>query len=203
MFRLKEFISESKIVDVDNINNFEKVVIGVGRFQPPHRGHMLMIDNLIKLGEQMNADPVIIVVDSGKYDVRNPLPGSVRQKYLQKVYPTIQIITAKNPYLAVTEMAERGQFPVGGITGVDRADSYKRMVGRIFGPVIEEQFNAQILQRDPDSNEDVAGVSATKVREAAMNKDEGAFRALTGFEHEDAMELMELVRQGMNSDNRE
>lgn len=202
MFRLKEFIAESN-VDISKVDTFKNVVISVGRFQPPHRGHRLMIDNLIKLGEQMNADPVIIVVDSGKYDARNPLSGSIRQQYLQKMYSNVEIITAKNPYLAVTEMAERGQLPVGGITGADRADSYKKMIGRIFGPVIEEQFNAQTLHRDPDSNDDIAGVSATKVREAVINEDEGAFRALTGFEHEDAMELMELVRQGMNSDNRE
>lgn len=196
MFTLTSYLTEAEREPID-VSNFSPVVISPGRFNPPHIGHKLMIDSLVKLGKQLKAKPVVIIVDSGKYDARNPLPGDIRQKYLQKMFPQIQFVIAKNPFLAVTDMIERKELPVGGVTGADRADSYKKMIGRIFGPEIEQQYQAHILHRDPDSGDDVAGASATKAREAAANDDEGAFRALTGLGHEDAMELMHLVKQGM------
>lgn len=196
MGALTTFLAESNRDFIDT-SDFVPVVIGPGRFVPPHLGHRFMIKTLVRLGEQLNAKPVVIIVDSGKYGARNPLPGNIRQKYLQKIAPKVEYIIAPNPYTAVMEMIEKKQVPVGGVTGIDRADSYKKMIGRIFGPKIEESYLAETLYRDPDSDREVTGASATKAREFAVNKDEGGFRAITGLEHEDAIELMNMIRKGM------
>lgn len=185
--------SDQKFIDT---SDFVPVVIGPGRFVPPHLGHRFMIKTLVRLGEQLSAKPVVIIVDSGKYNAHNPLPGNVRQKYLQKIVPIVEYIIAPNPYVAVMELIEKKQVPIGGVTGIDRADSYKKMIGRIFGPKAEKSYLSENLYRDPDSSE-VAGASATKAREFAVDKDEGGFRAITGLEHEDAIELMNLIRKGM------
>jgi len=179
-------------------SNDQPVVIAPGRFNPPTRGHQLMIKELVALGQKLSAKPVIIVVDSGKYDERNPLPGTVRKEYLQKMFPAIDIHIARNPYEAVFNLHDQfHEVPVGGVTGADRADNYKKMIGRIFGPEEMDRYEAKILHRDPDAEGDVAGVSGTKAREAAASGDEGAFRAMTGLDHKDAIELMALVRRGM------
>lgn len=196
-FRTYTIITETEKEKLDTSND-RPVVIAPGRFNPPTRGHMLMIRELIALGQQLNAKPVIIVVDSKKYDERNPLTGEVRKEFLQKMFPMIDIHIAKNPYEAVFDLHDQHQeVPVGGVTGADRADSYKAMIGRIFGPEEMERYEAKVLHRDPDSDKDVAGVSGTKAREAAARDDEGSFRAMTGLGHEDAIKLMALVRKGM------
>ena len=193
--RLTQFLNE----DVIDVSGFEPIVIAPGRFNPPHRGHQLMINRLVDLGRQLRAKPIVIIVDSGKYSEKNPLTGEVRLHYLQKMFPELGIdfVIAKNPYDAVAELSEHRKVPIGGITGADRADSYKKMVGRIFGPEVEDRYQAEILHRDPDAEEDIAGASATKAREAAANNNEAAFRAITGFEHRDAVDLMQQIRRGM------
>lgn len=179
-------------------SNSQPVVIAPGRFNPPTRGHQLMIKELIALGQQLNAKPVIIVVDSGKRDERNPLSGTDRAAAIEKMFPAIDIHIAKNPYAAVFDLHDQHNLvPVGGVTGADRADSYKGMIGRIFGPEEMERYEAKILHRDPDAVDDVAGVSGTKARNAAAEGDEGSFRAMTGLEHKDAIELMAKIRKGM------
>ncbi len=187
--------AEKEVLDT---TNDQPVVIAPGRFNPPTRGHHLMIRELVELGQRLNAKPVVIVVDSGKYNERNPLTGEVRKQVLQKMFPGIDIHIAKNPYEAVYDLHDKHQeVPVGGVTGADRADSYKKMIGRIFGSAEEEQYQAKVLHRDPDSDNDVAGVSGTKAREAASRNDEGSFRAMTGLDHDDAVALMAQIRKGM------
>ena len=133
-FKAYRVITEATKEKLDTSND-APVVIAPGRFNPPTRGHQQMIRELVALGQQLNAKPVIIVVDSGKQDDRNPLSGEVRKEYLQKMFPSIDIHIAKNPYEAVYDLHDKhGEVPVGGVTGLDRADSYKKMIGRIFGP---------------------------------------------------------------------
>ena len=204
MFSFKTFIAEATIVD--DVSGHNPVVIAPGRFNPPHRGHRAMIEKLIKLGIELHAEPIVLIIDSGKYGPKNPLPGSVREKYLKKMFPNVRYIVAKNPYEAVAQLANPEEenvpkfVPVGGVTGSDRAKSYKDMIGRMFGPKAEEKYKAVILHRDPDAEDDVAGVSATKVREAALKGDIGKFRAMTGLKGKDADELMTLVQKGMEAE---
>ena len=199
MLKFKDYnvITEATKEKLDTSND-QPVVIAPGRFNPPTRGHQLMIRELIALGQRLQAKPVIIVVDSGKYDERNPLTGEVRREYLRKMFPAVDIHIAKNPYEAVFDLHDKhNEVPVGGVTGADRAKSYKGMIGRIFGPEEEERYEAQVLHRDPDSNDDVAGVSGTKARQAAADNNEGAFRAMTGLGHDDALQLMSQIRKGL------
>lgn len=197
MLKLKTFITESEKEPIDT-SEHKPAVIAPGRYNPMHIGHKLMISRLIALGQQLQATPVIIIVDSGKYNERNPLTGAIREKYLQKLFPNIKIIIAKNAYFAVEKLHKNEKMvPVGSVTGADRADSYKKMIGRIFGSDVEQQFRADIIHRDPESEDGVVGASGTRAREAAKKGDEGAFRALTGFNHDDSIELMELIKKGM------
>lgn len=185
---------------VDDVSDFVPAVIAPGRFNPPHRGHKFMIDELVKLGRKLNAVPFVLIIDSGKYGEKNPLTGEVREEFLKKKYPTVQFIVAKNPYDAVEYLAVHGDtkyVPVGGVTGSDRAQSYKMMVTRMFGQEVGDKYEAVILARDPDAEGDVSGISATKVRQAAAEGNIERLRAMTGFEGDDADRLMKLVRSGM------
>ena len=188
-----DFLNED--INVGDWKNMNRAVIAPGRFNPPHLGHKLVIDTLIKLGKELKAEPVVIIVDSGKYDNRNPLTGDVRKEYLSKMFPNTRFIIAHNPYDAVEKLGqEHNLAPVGGVTGSDRAENYRKMVGRIYGEDLQNSYKAEVLSRDPDSDIDVAGISASKVRQAAAENDVTRVRAMTGLGHDDAMEMVNMMR---------
>lgn len=198
MSRLTQFLSESE--QPKDFSEHKPIVIAPGRYNPPHRGHKLVIDKLVALGESLNARPVVLIIDSGRYGPNNPLTGEVRKQYLQKMFPEMQFEVYRNPFEAVADLAEtRKLVPVGGVAGTDRGDSYKGMVGRIFGESIKENYRSEVLHRDPDA-EDAKGFSGTKVREAATEGDVAAIRAMTGLSDEDARSLQKLLIDGMGLD---
>ena len=63
MVTLTTYLQEAEQGPVD-ATEFKPVVIAPGRFNPPHLGHKLVIDTLVKLGQQTNAKPIVIIVDS-------------------------------------------------------------------------------------------------------------------------------------------
>lgn len=190
--KFADFLTESNTTDW---REMQHAVIAPGRFNPPHLGHKLLLDTLSKLGESLNATPVVIIVDAGKYDSRNPLTGETRKTYLSKMFPKMRYMIAHNPYEAVERLgSEFGMVPVGGVTGSDRADNYKKMVGRVYDEDLAKQYHAEILHRDPDSHEDVAGISATKVRQAAAEGSVSKVRAMTGLGMDDAKEMIRLMK---------
>ncbi len=200
MNKLAKFIEEA-----DKVKDFSEhtpIVIAPGRFNPPHRGHKLVIDKLVTLGEKLDAQPVVLIIDSGKYGPKNPLTGQVRKAYLEKMFPEMRYEVYKNPYEAVADLAETEKLvPVGGVAGADRGDNYKGMVGRIFGEQIMNKYQSEVLYRDPDAdNSDIKGISATRAREAAMKGDVAAFRAMTGLDESDSRTLIKLLVDGMETD---
>ena len=200
MDKFAQFIAESD--KIKDYSEHKPIVIAPGRFNPPHRGHKLVIDKLVELSEKLEAQPVVLVIDSGKYGPKNPLTGSVRKSYLEKMFPEMRFEVYKNPYQAVAQLSETEKLiPVGGVAGVDRGNNYKGMVGQIFGEKIMNEYHSEVLYRDPDADSsDIKGISATKAREAAMEGDVAAFRAMTGLDDEDSRNLIKLLVDGMELD---
>lgn len=188
----KTFLQEQAELTKDDIAKRKRVVISPGRFNPPHLGHKLMVTKLLELAKKKDAEPYIIVVDSGKRDEKNPLDGETRVTYLRKMFPKVNIVVAKNPYDAVEMLMEKGFVPAGGVTGSDRADSYKKMVGRIFGKEVQDEYEAKILARDPDAD-GVTGISASKVRAAAKAGETNKVRAMTGLNNDEAVDLIKKI----------
>ena len=183
-----------------DLSSFKPAVIAPGRFNPPHRGHKLVIDKLVALSEKLNAEPVVLIIDSGKYSSKNPLSGDVRKQYLQKMFPEMRFEVFENAFEAVVQLAEDYQLiPIGGVASQDRGNSYKAMISQIFGKGIGNTYLAEVLYRDVDSDVDIVGISGTKARQAAMEGDVAAFRAMTGFADDDARSLMKLLVDGMES----
>lgn len=194
--QFSNFITES----ARDTTGMTPVVIAPGRFNPPHRGHKLVIDKLVALSEKLDAQPVVLIIDSGKYGPKNPLSGEVRKAYLQKMFPEMQFEVYKNAFEALVQLAEQSKMvPIGGVSGADRGHAYKGMIGKIYGDNAGEKYLSEVLHRDPDSNDDIVGISGTKAREAAMEGNIVAFRAMTGLESEEAKALMKLLVIGMET----
>lgn len=192
-FSIYNQIAEAAYPDTSEM---KKIVIAPGRWNPPHRGHNLLVRKLIALGEKLKAEPVIIVVDSGKHNERNPLGGKTRCKYLAEMFPCIDMVIAPNAYEAVVLLKDQGKVPVGGVSGSDRANTYKGMVNRVFQK--EMEYVTEVLIRDPESD-DTNGVSSTKVRQAVCEGNFPRFKSMVGLKNRaTAVELYEDLRKGLN-----
>lgn len=190
---LKTFLKES-VVDLDKVQELQHVVIAPGRFNPPHSGHKFMVEKLLMLGDELNAVPKILIIDSGKRDDKNPLTGEERQYYLNVMFPYVECIIAQNAYDAIIKLYELGCVPIGGVVGQDRADSYKQLIGRVFSEDQKEQYKDVVLDRDPEVD-DVIGISATKVREAVKEDDKVKFRVMVDLDTDHANELFNLLHK--------
>jgi nicotinamide mononucleotide adenylyltransferase len=197
--KLADFLKEGA-ERYGDLSELKPAVIAPGRFNPPHRGHKLIVDKLVALGEELGAEPVVLIIDSGKTGPKNPLPGIVRRQFLSKMFPGVTMRIYKNAFEAVEQLALNEKLiPVGGVAGADRGDDYKDMVGRMFGESVAEQYQSVVLHRNPDADyDDITGISATKARQAAVDGDIVRFRAMTGLEDHDARALIELLIKGMN-----
>ena len=173
-------------------SSMKRIVIAPGRYNPPHNGHRLVVERLTELGLKLQADPVVIIVDSGKQDESHPLDGRTRMIYMEKMFPHLLTMVAHDPFEAVVALKDQGYVPVGGVSGSDRADTYKGLVGRVFkDPNME--YITEILARDPDS-EQTAGVSSTKARQAVCENDFPKFRSMVDLTRDDALSLFEGLR---------
>ena len=138
------------------------VVFTYGRFNPPHLGHKMMIEEIIKKARNMNKKPVIVVSHSVG-NRRNPLPVNNKLRILKRWFPNVTFMSsAKNRSIAkISENFSRNSVMV---VGENRRNAFK------FLP-----FNRLALKRPS------AAPSATKARLAAMNGNKELFRELTGY----------------------
>jgi hypothetical protein len=138
------------------------VVFTYGRFNPPHLGHKMMIEEIIKKARQMKKKPVIVVSHSVG-NMKNPLPVANKLRILRRWFPDVTFMSsAKNRSIA--KIAENFGSNSVMIVGENRKNSFK------FLP-----FNRVALKR-PNS-----APSATKARLAAMNGNKELFKELTGY----------------------
>lgn len=153
--RLLKFLNEQDM----------KVSLVIGRFNPPHKGHVALIQEAAK-----QAPVTFVLVVEGKKSSqdkeKNPLPGSERVKLLNSVLPSkCKAILASGAYIPdVFEkehpedltLVKDNQLTI--FCGADRVNSYKGMA-----PRIDKALGTTTTVKELDF--DRAGVSASKVRE--------------------------------------
>ena len=138
------------------------VVFTYGRFNPPHLGHKMMIEEVINKAKKMNKIPVVIV--SHSYGNRtNPLPVSDKTQILKRWFPELTVLSSSKN-LSLAKLSENFDKKSVMVVGENRKNAFS------FLP-----FNRQALKR-PN-----AAPSATKARAAAVNGNKEVFKSLTGY----------------------
>ncbi len=138
------------------------VVFTYGRFNPPHLGHKMMIEEVINKAKKMNKIPVVIV--SHSYGNRtNPLPVSDKIRILKRWFPELTVLSSSKN-LSLAKLSENFDKKSIMVVGENRKNAFS------FLP-----FNRQALKR-PN-----AAPSATKARAAAVNENKEVFKSLTGY----------------------
>ena len=182
----------------------KKIYFTYGRFQPPHSGHQLLINNVVNLAKKNGADYLIFVSSSlnkpnwksskQKDASKNPLPVSLKIDVLQKMFPGLKFVDGSlygNQILKfITEMQNKGYTDITGVFGGVRADEFQKLFDK-YAP------GTKIVQIDRDEEK---SVSATKMRNAAFN-DYPFFEKhakLGNMTSEDVLELRKNVTSALS-----
>lgn len=185
-------------------------VMAFGRMNPPTIGHAALVDKVKELAAQHKAGHSIILSRSQDPE-KNPLTPEQKLKHAKRFFPNTNIETASAEAPTFMDHAEKlhkqGVDHLIMVAGSDRVDEYKRRLDQYNGEGPSKRFNFKKIdvvsagQRDPDA-EDVSGMSASKMRDHANNRNFSEFKkGIPQHVHpEHARELYDDVRKGMHID---
>ena len=184
------------------------VVMSFGRMNPPTTGHLKLIDKVRSHAEKTGAKHVVVVSHS-QDSKKNPLSGEQKIKHLKRYSPGTHFENSSKEHPTILHHAAKlhaaGHDHLTVVAGSDRVKEMHELLHRYNGVEGRHGFYkfkkinvVSAGHRDPDA-EGAEGMSGTKMREHAKNKDFSSFRQ--GVPHhvsdQHAKELMHDVRKGM------
>lgn len=155
------------------------IVYAFGRFQPPTKGHQLVINAVTEIAQQHKCG-YVIYVSRTQDKKKNPLPINSKMTYLKEMFPGIHFVAASDEARTFIEAAKvlNGKYRnLIMVAGSDRVPAFKETLEKYNG--VEYNFDSiNVISsgaRDPDAD-DITGVKATDVRQAAVDGDFEAFK---------------------------
>jgi hypothetical protein len=138
------------------------VVFTYGRFNPPHLGHKMMIEEIINKASKMKKIPVVIV--SHSYGNKtNPLSVPDKIRILKRWFPELTVLSSSRER-SLAKIADNFNERSVMVVGENRKNAFSFL-----------KFNRLALKRPNDAP------SATKARTAAVNGNKEVFKNLTGY----------------------
>ena len=171
-----EFIEES--ISINQINKTpgkNKVVVFMGRFQPPTKAHLEILKTI---HQETNLPVVIAIVKGAKSSLnktKNPFDYNLQKTILLHcLNNNYQIIQVSSGFIGefVDILRNQGKEPVILYCGSDRLAGYEKQVNR-YKSVLNLNLSIKEIPRSNSS------ISATKVRHALLNDDFEQFKQLT------------------------
>lgn len=193
----------------DNIKQRKKIaVFTFGRFNPPTKGHLLLINTTKQLSYKKNADFFIFVspsVDKIKksnnmYKYKNPLSWKYRIDLLKKLTnTTIVSQQIKSPHDVILFLSIRKYNNVTFVVGGDRVQEFKNR----WIPYAKQYFDHCNIHNAGNRNKitEVSKYSATLARHAVINNDIKTFKKYTGWANNIAVNLFEDIKQVIYNGN--
>ena len=137
----------------------KSVVFTYGRFNPPHKGHRLMIEQVIETARRTNKTPVVVVSHSHG-NAKNPLPVENKVRILRRWFPGVTILTSAKDR-SIAKIAQNFNKNSIMVVGANRQNSFKFL-----------NFKKVAVSRTPGA------VSATMARAAALAGNARALHSL-------------------------
>ena len=179
-------------------------VVTFGRMNPPTIGHQKLVDNVLRVARQNSADPFVFLSHTQKKD-KDPLDYKTKIAIAGKAFgKVVKKDDVNNPFDVVYKMRDEGYTHVFFVAGSDRVPQYNAMFKKYSGhPDPEKDIGVELQvvsagERDPDSDS-AEGMSASKMRAAAVQSDFNSFRAgmPRTISDRDCRELMDKIRDIM------
>jgi hypothetical protein len=172
----------------------ETAVFAFGRMNPPTIGHL-------KLAETIGSLPGdgYLFLSHKQHKKSDPLNFDTKVKFAESFFPNLTVGNSKVRTIiqALKHLEEQGYKNVIFVAGSDRIDEFASLIHKYNG----QEYNFKNINvvssgfRDP-TDESVAGMSASKLRSAALKEDYTTF--CEGVPNpRAAKELYDAVRSGM------
>ena len=140
----------------------QAVVFTYGRFNPPHKGHRVMIEQIIETARRTNKTPVVVVSHSHG-NAKNPLPVENKVRILRRWFPGVTILTSAKDR-SIAKIAQNFNKNSIMVIGQNRKNSFKFL-----------NFKKVAVSRSANAP------SATMARTAAAAGNAKAFKNMTGY----------------------
>lgn len=188
-----------------NEETTKEITFAFGRFQPPHNGHLKLLDKVASIAK-------------GDYEIypsqtqdpkKNPLDLKSKANYMREMFPRHAKHIMANPKVktvldALNIFYEGGYTKVKFVVGSDRVKAFefikkyngqKTNTGYYHFPDGIEIISAG--ERDPDSDDIVSAMSASRLRKAATDGNFKEFELGMPKNFKDAQDLFNDIRKGM------
>jgi len=182
------------------------VVFTFGRFNPPTIGHLKLLDKVASLAV---GDKYRIYASHSSDPKKNPLQYKEKVQLMRKMFPKHGRNIVMNDKIRTAidiavELYKEGFSQITMVVGADRITDFKKLLTRYNGVQSRHgyyNFTGGINvvsagQRDPDS-EGVEGMSASKMRLAAVAGDFNSFRLGLPKGYSDGAKLFNTIRKRM------
>jgi phosphopantetheine adenylyltransferase len=180
------------------------LTIAFGRFNPPHLGHLQLMDTAAASAEQEGSD-YMIVPSRSQDKKKNPLDPDTKVSLMRSMFPQhseriMNDASTRTIFDVLKKAHNDGYTNVRIVGGADRVKEFDKLANNYNGNLYQFD-NIEIVSagdRDPDS-EGIEGLSASRMRLAAAEGDFKTFRL--GMPPEmrpkDARAVFDTVRQAM------
>ena len=212
--KLKEIMEDGKI-SPDELKSLSKIkeakgksiAFTFGRFNPPTIGH----EKLINKVAQQRTDDYKIYLSKSEDSSKNPLGARVKLSTMKQMFPRHAgsiVVNQSNMILDIaTELYNKGYSDITMVVGSDRVREFDTILKKYNGVKSRhglydfDSINVVSAgERDPDA-EGATGMSASKMRTAAKDKDFETFKKglpASFARSRNAQDLFRNVRKGMN-----
>ena len=186
----------------------DTAIFTFGRFNPPTLGHEKLVIAVANVARREGGE--YFVYPSHTQDAKkNPLDQTTRVKYMKKMFPkhkeNIITSTGKTALEIASELHDKKYTNLVMVVGSDRVKEFQSLLDRYNGDDKVHGFydfdTIKVVsagERDPDA-EGVSGMSASKMREAAVEGDFKTFRSgiPSSLNDKDTKKMFNDIRKGM------
>lgn len=162
----------------------EPVVVGYGTFESCHLGYLPLVAELVKLGEQYDAEPILVILQKDTVAEYNTLPTVLQA--LTESFPFLKVQVEENLVDPLYRFSQNGKKCVA-------------MVGEPTS-LYEAQYHYEKLYQE-EAHEVVLHLGSYKraTKEAAYSGDFNKFRAsIVECSFEVAHKMFEQIREAHN-----
>jgi hypothetical protein len=178
------------------------LTIAFGRFNPPTIGHEKLLDR------------VASIAGKGEYKIypsrsndpkKNPLDPDTKISVMRQMYPKhgeriVNDANSKTIFDVLKQAHADGYSGINIVVGSDRQSEFEKLASKYNGDLYDfSELNViSAGERDPDA-EGVEGMSASKLRKAAMEGDFETFKSGVpkSFDDKSAKQLFNTLRKSM------
>jgi dephospho-CoA kinase len=196
-----------KFIDFLTEQTEKHAVLAFGRMNPITSGHQTLVNKVKDIAQDYGASHHIVLSHTTD-PKKNPLTGAQKLKHAKRAFPktNFSVANAEHPTFLqqAAKLHKQGVTHLHMIGGSDRVEEFHNLLHKYNGKHKAALFNFKDIQvhsageRDPDA-EGVSGMSASKMREHATNKNYKEFKkgAPSTMADEHVKDLYNDVRKGM------